>query len=337
MQGKNGKSMQGKIGWKLRTTGISLVVALMVPLAACDSSGGDGGSGDGNTVRVAFIPGGTTLPVLIAEQKGIFAKNGLNVELHPTNNLSALPTLVGKQFDIALTTPPDLLKAASRGINVVGISGLAFNTPEAPQGQIMVRSDSGIVGPADLEGKTLGAGATGSVIHLSALKWLEDAGVEPGSVKVNTIDQSATTDQLKAGRIDAGEYVSQFAAAAEATGMKSIGDPVASVSDRALFSFWLADQGWAEENSDKGEAYRKSLEEAIDYIEGNKDEALEVLSNETKLPLDIVKKVPLPAFDTRLKPSDLEAWEEPLERYGEGNVQIDVNPDDLVVADADQD
>ena len=47
--------------------------------------------------------------------KEIFAKHGLDVTLTVAENLSVLPSTVGRQFEFAPSTAPDLLKAVTSG------------------------------------------------------------------------------------------------------------------------------------------------------------------------------------------------------------------------------
>ena len=52
-------------------------------------------------VRAAYIPVVTWLPAWVAKDKGFFEKNGLDVSLTVTQNLSVLPGTLGRQFDFA--------------------------------------------------------------------------------------------------------------------------------------------------------------------------------------------------------------------------------------------
>src|ERR1700754_2307878 len=70
-------------------------------------------------VRAAYVPVATWLPAWVAKDKGIFEKHGLDVTLSPVQNLSLLPGTVGRQFEFAASTAPDLLKAVASGLGVV--------------------------------------------------------------------------------------------------------------------------------------------------------------------------------------------------------------------------
>jgi NitT/TauT family transport system substrate-binding protein len=65
-------------------------------------------------IRAAYVPVVTWLPAWVAK-KDFFAKHGLDVTLTVAQNLSVLPGTVGRQFEFAPSTAPDLLKAVASG------------------------------------------------------------------------------------------------------------------------------------------------------------------------------------------------------------------------------
>src|SRR5215470_19684374 len=101
--------------------------------------------GDGLTaVRAAYIPVINWLPTWVAKEKGLFEKNGLNVSLTATQNVSVLPGTLGRQFDFAPTTPPDLIKAVAGGLDVAAVAGETVETKANPSTHLIVRAESPI-------------------------------------------------------------------------------------------------------------------------------------------------------------------------------------------------
>src|SRR5712675_216906 len=100
-------------------------------------------------VRAAYVPVATWLPAWVALDKGIFARHGLAVTLTPIQNLSLLPGTVGRQFEFAASTPPDLIKAVAGGLDVVASVGEAIELKSNPTTQVIVRKDSGIKSVAE--------------------------------------------------------------------------------------------------------------------------------------------------------------------------------------------
>src|SRR6266571_4370250 len=62
------------------------------------------------TVELIVFPGGFNWPVWIAQEKGLLAKNGIEVRLTPTvSSVFQLTNLIGGKFDIAMTAIDNLI------------------------------------------------------------------------------------------------------------------------------------------------------------------------------------------------------------------------------------
>ncbi|HTF79062.1 MAG TPA: ABC transporter substrate-binding protein, partial [Bradyrhizobium sp.] len=189
-------------------------------------------------VRAAYIPVVSWLPAWVAKEKGLFEKNGLDVTLSVTQNLSVLPGTLGRQFDFAPSTPPDLIKAVLAGIDVVAVAGQGIETKDNPSTHLIVRKDSAITSMQDLKGKVIATPALGAIIHVSVLHGLKKNGIDPASIRAVEVPFPNMPDQLKAGNVDAVEALEPFAGQLLAAGNRSLGDPLLSVSDEVLYTFW---------------------------------------------------------------------------------------------------
>ena len=146
-------------------------------------------------IRAAYVPVATWLPLWVAKDKGVFERNGLDVSLTSFPILALLPPTVGKQFDLAPTTAPDLLNAVASGLKLVAVAGGTVETSANQSYQVMVRPDSGIASPKDLNGKRIGTSAIASVMHVADLHWLTAQQSVDGSGQV-------ADEQLFCGDVD---------------------------------------------------------------------------------------------------------------------------------------
>ena len=61
-------------------------------------------------VELIVFPGGFNWPVWVAQEKGLFAKNGIEVRLTPTvSSVFQLANLIGGKYDIAMTAIDNLI------------------------------------------------------------------------------------------------------------------------------------------------------------------------------------------------------------------------------------
>jgi NitT/TauT family transport system substrate-binding protein len=317
----------GLAGASLAPAGIALGVALGVALAGLllpDKAVAQD-TQKLTPVRAAYVPVATWLPAWVALDKGIFAKHGLAVTLAPIQNLSLLPGTVGRQFEFAASTPTDLIKAVASGLDVVASAGEAVEIKSNPTTQVIVRKDSGITGAAGLKGKTIAAPTLGAVIHVATLYWLKKNGVDPASVRGIEVPFPNMGDQLKAGNVDAVEALEPFAGALMAAGNVSLGDPLMSAGDEVLFPFWISDGAWARANRPVIKAWIDALTEAKSYMDTNPGDARAVLAKYSRLPPEIVARVPLPTYRFTIKPDELGVWIDVLKDLGQLTEPIDKN------------
>src|SRR5712691_11234905 len=246
------------------------------------------------TVRAAYVPVATWLPAWVALDKSIFAKHGLTVTLTPIQNLSLLPGTGGRQFEFAASTPTDLIKAVAAGLDVVASAGEAIEVKSNPTTHVIVRKDSGLKSAGELKGKAIAAPTLGAVIHVATLYWLKKNGVDPASIRGVEVPFPNMGDQLKAGNVDAVKALEPFTGALVAAGNVALGDPLLAAGDEVLFPFWISDGKWARANRPIIKAWIDALTDAETYLKANPADARAILAKYSRLPPEIVQKVPLP-------------------------------------------
>lgn len=280
-------------------------------------------------IRAAYIPVATWLPAWVAQDKGIFAKHGLDVSMMQVQNVAMLPGMVGQQFDIAPVTGLDLLNAAASGLDVVAVAGETVETSTNQSFQIMVRPDGKIKTAKDLDGKRIATPSIGAVMDVATLHWMKVNGGNPNSLVPVEVPFPNMMDQLKAGRVDAVEALQPFVGQMRSAGFKSLGDPLLSVGDPVIFPLWMAQGKWARAHRDVIGKWIASLDEANTYIKANDAEARKIMSKYTHLPEKIAARIPLPKYQFTITPQQLEVWLKVVRE--QGRLKQDLNVNKLVV------
>jgi NitT/TauT family transport system substrate-binding protein len=252
-------------------------------------------------------------------------KNGLDVSLTVTQNLSVLPGTLGRQFDFAPSTAPDLIKAVVGGIDVVAVAGQAIETKDNPSTHLIVRNDSAIRSVRDLKGKVVATPTLGAIIHVSLLHSLKKNGIDPASIRAVEVPFPNMADQLKAGNVDVVEALEPFAGQLLAAGNRSIGDPLLSVGDEVLYPFWISQSKWATDHPELIRAWIASLEQAKDFIDHNPGEARAILAKYTRLPAPVVEKIPFPTYRFWLRSEDFVVWVNVLRDLGQIAKSVEEN------------
>ena len=311
---------------------VGLGLALALATAACGRADQET-TGQGNpptsagptTLRVSYVPATTVLPLHVAKAQGIFERNNLNVTLTESANISDVPATLGRQFDLALGTATDLIRAGGAGVDVVQAAGNTVSSKDNPFVQIIVPKDSPIKTVADLKGRTIGTPTLSGVIHAGVQHAAQQAGVNPAEIKGVEAPSPNLPDQLKAKRIDAVEALEPFASNLKSQGNVSIGDPFSPIADPLATNFWMAQGTWASDNRDAIRRFVTSLEEAVTSIQQNPTEARRILQEYTKMPAPIAASVPLPTYDFEVRTGDLQRWAKVLEDIGQLATKVDTS------------
>jgi NitT/TauT family transport system substrate-binding protein len=278
-------------------------------LVACGGSSQRSQSSGVTKLRVVYQPTATALPALVAVDEGIFAKHHLDVTLTPASGLiSQQINALGRQFDVAMGTQPDLIRAAGNNLPVVEIAGGAVDSPDKPAVLILAKEGSGISSLADLAGKRVGSPSLSGNIHVAALNALKKAGVDTGKMTFVEAAVPVLPDQLNVGQVDAIECLQPYANNLVRGGAVSLGDPFSSIAQDTTINLWLANKPWADGHKAQVQNWQAAMTEAAQFIQTNDAEARQVLQKYLKLPAEVVKTFPLQGFDFALKAEELSTW-----------------------------
>ncbi len=138
------------------------------------------------------------LPLVVAEERGYFAEEGLDVEIVPPADASAPPRLLAAgQADIAITYQPNLHLQADRGLPVKRIGTLVAT----PLNSLVALADGPVETIADLEGRVVGYSVGGFEDALLGTM-LETHGLTLDDVTLVNVN-FALTPALLSGRVAA--------------------------------------------------------------------------------------------------------------------------------------
>ena len=129
------------------------VISLMlISLIAC----GQGSPAELTKVSIAldWFPWSNHSGLFVAQEKGYFAEEGLEVNIYvPGDPSTVLQTVAAGRDDFGISYQPELLIAREKGVGVVSIMAMV----QHPLNSVMALKESGIVQPKDLKGKKIGS------------------------------------------------------------------------------------------------------------------------------------------------------------------------------------
>jgi NitT/TauT family transport system substrate-binding protein len=207
---------------------LGAVCVILLPLGCGPTPNNNGQSGP-IKLKVAYIGLTCEAPIFVAQEKGFYKEEGLDVELVPTDWTSLQSGLSTGRFDANHTLLMYLLKSAEQGLDVKITGGVHTGCLRIQAG---VNTDIKTV--EDLRGKTIGVPApAGSPPHMFASRVLAAHGIDPSMEKKEVIWKPIQGGALEAA-LKSGEI--QAVADSEPLGSRFVGDKVVKatpVADQA--------------------------------------------------------------------------------------------------------
>ncbi len=222
---------------------------------------------------------------ILAKAKGFFeeefGKDGTEVNYNlflagpPMNE-----ALAGGRLDIANLGPLPAISARATGMDVKDV-GRAYS--DDFYYAVLVRPDSAISSAKDLKGKKV-AVQVGSGAHLFFMLLLQQNGFKASDVNVVNMPTSDQQAALENGTVDAVATWQPFVATIELAKAGKV--LVTSQNVIRTVGVYLARNEFGQKNPELIERFLKVHQRAADYLKSNPDEALAIISKESKIPAE---------------------------------------------------
>ena len=229
-------------------------------------------------VNLIVFPGGFNWPVWVAQEKGLFAKNGLEVKVTPTpSSVFQLTNLIEGKFDIAMTAVDNLI-AYREGQGEEPVPGpdlIAFMGGD--NGFLRLVAVPEVKTLADLRSKTVSVDARTTGYAFVLFEMLERGGLrldrDYSVVRAGGVLQRFQALMEK--KHDATLLLSPFELQAEAKGFTRLGNAT-DVLGAYQGLVGGARKAWADANRDAVVGYIRAFSEAVDWLYDprNRDEAV---------------------------------------------------------------
>jgi ABC-type nitrate/sulfonate/bicarbonate transport system substrate-binding protein len=250
------------------------------------------------TVRVNTFPNARALPYFVGLEKGIFAKQGIKLELEFTENSgSQRAGLAAGKFEIVHSAVDNAVAMADvANVDIVIVMGGDSGTNE-----FIVQSN--IKSFADIRGKSIVVDATNTAYALQAKKILLKNGLKDGvDYKLNPVGNGTFRYKAMLESKDNAAAVMNVPYSVQAVedGMKSLGRTVNMLCPyQAGGSYAL--RSWAKANPETVERYIAAYVESLRWVVNRKNraEAVAMLVDKQKLTKSLAER----SYDLMIDPS----------------------------------
>lgn len=317
-------------------------LAVLAALSACGGGDAENSGAAGGEITVAHAPSTLFAPLYIADAKGYFEDEGLEISLQTIQaGQDAVPLAANGQVDVVVAGfSAGLFSAVQTGLDVavVGSMGISTGDENASPTALEVAAplvDSGEISEvADLEGRRIGiSGGPGTAGGYQLDTILRESGLTLNDIEPVNLSFPDMEGALSTGSVDAALPPAPFTTRIEQSG---VGVPLAvppagTVATGVIYGGEFA-------GSDAAQPFFDALVRASADLQGDaakSEENLQILADATGQDLAVLQEVPFYTWEPDLAPQvdQLDAMQRTFLDAGLFDFDEIVPAEDYVVTD----
>ncbi len=240
------------------------------------------------TIEAVIFAGASATPIYVAQAKGFFAREGIEVKVTPTPNSGfQMAGLINGKFQVASTALDNLIAyqegqgttKTERAPDLITIMGGAST-------ELALMALPSIKSVSELRGKEFALDSLSTGYAFVLRKMLEKNGLMPADYKFVAVGGTRERlEALRAGTKAAGLISEPFTTQAKKEGLSFLGEAVSSVG-RYQATVQIANRWWAKDNEKAMVGYIRAMISAVDWIyePANRQETIKILAEAVKIP-----------------------------------------------------
>jgi NitT/TauT family transport system substrate-binding protein len=257
---------------------LTLAVSCSNPASQIQTEQSSAGQSTEQTkVRLGFSAWPGWLPWQVAQEKKLFEKNKVNVDLKWFDGyLESIKALNAGQLDANSQTLNDTISSVAGGANLAIV---LVNDNSTGNDQIIVRE--GINSIADLKGKKVAA-EEGTVDHFLLLMGMEKAGLKPSDITFVPLETGKAAAAFVAGQVDAVGVFAPFTTQA----LKRSGSKVLFTSKEflgAIPDHLVFDRKFIEEHPDRVQAVVDTWFDTVAALKSEAETSISIMAKKANV------------------------------------------------------
>nr|WP_042191813.1 ABC transporter substrate-binding protein [Kibdelosporangium sp. MJ126-NF4]CEL20306.1 putative extracellular solute-binding protein [Kibdelosporangium sp. MJ126-NF4]CTQ97532.1 putative extracellular solute-binding protein [Kibdelosporangium sp. MJ126-NF4] len=308
--------------------------ALTLVAAGCSAlgSGEPGRASDleRTTVVVGTLPIVDAVPLAIAQQKGYFDQEGLDVEVRSLpGGAAAVPGLVNGELQFAFGNYVSFFAAQYKGLLDVRLVADGY---QAAQGMFLIMAGKGtrIDKPAELVGRRIAVNTKSNIVELTARSALEANGVDASSVTFIEVPFPDMQSAVERGNVDAAFMVEPYITQGQRkSGLMPVLDAATGATQDVPIAAWATNARFAKANPKTTAAFQRAI------VKGQQDAADRTLVEQTttayaKVDKDTVALMNLGTWPTSMSAVRMQRVIDLMTQYGLMEKARQLNPASLI-------
>lgn len=303
-----------------RKLAAAVFAATLLVTAACggdgngNGNGGDDSNGDNpggvDVISVGVIPIVDVAPLFLGIEQGFFADQNIEIETDTAaGGAEIVPGVESGQWDFGFSNILSMMIAhnAGIGIQVVSNGNNSTGDPEADFGSLMVRNDSVVQNPAELEGSTIAINTLNAIADIVVRASILEAGGDPDAVNFVALPFPEMPAALANGDVDAVFAVEPFQTAIRDGDIgRSIASSWVDAAPDLTVAVYFTSSRLASENPDLVRRFVTAMQQSLAYANDNPDAVREIIPTYTPIEPDVAAALTLPAWPAEINRASAE-------------------------------
>lgn len=308
-----------------RLVAAALAVTTLGALAtACSSSSSSSSSAAASTgsgsakVTVLRSQGAVFEPLIIAQDQGYFAKEGLDVTIRvgASDTSANVPLVLRGEAQFAMADVASVVKAAANNVPITIVSNLQASTLKtAPSDGMLVRKDGSLQNFKEISGKTIGVSGLDGISQFQVDYAAERAGVNPDTIKFVALPIPEMNTAVVKGQVAGVQTFASFLVAGEKMGLSDIGgssNSLPGLPQGVLFST----KSYVAQNPVIVKKFDAAIDEAITYANSHAAAVDAIDLKYTELPASYIKNRQPQIYTPLLNTTVLALLAKDMDKFG---------------------
>jgi NitT/TauT family transport system substrate-binding protein len=257
-------------------------------------------------IRIGYNTAVDFVGAFLAEDQGIFRRNGIQVEMSPVGPTAMVPSVVTNSVDMVTLSSLPSIQAIDAGLPMTMIVGGQV-LPCTGNIGMMARVGANLKTPEDLFGKRLAVPALNNIMLYMFNYWFSQKGLDYRRLKWIEAPAVNYRDMMRRGEIDAALLFDPYFQMLRKEG---IATDFIDFYDKAppgvVVGGYQANRDWVKANPEAVAAFRASLEEGSALALRDHALARTSITKWTRMSLELVETIAVPNLLPRVQASNLD-------------------------------
>lgn len=301
-----------------RTAGRWFAIYLVILLVLASGVSAASARGDALVgVKVSMLPVEPTMQAAYAKSRGLFERQGLDVEITPLSDpTQAIAAVLSGDVQFTAFNIGGLAAAKARGFPVRLVAAGALYRPKAPTAALVAAPGQRIGGARDLVGKRIAIDLRNTIAHIALLKWLKRNGVSSEDVTLVELPFAQMIAPLARRQVDAAVLPEPFLTMVTQRGASRIAPIFDSVCPADCpITVWVARR---DVDPNLAARFRNAIQAASVWANEKKNHPASAAILAKYAPIDaaVLRKMARTSFATRLRPAAVQPWIDSYAEFG---------------------